>query len=44
MTNSILALIGGLAVTEKSEKVAVGADHFGLALKNLVRDHLRKMG
>jgi len=44
LPKSILALIGGLTVTEKSEKVVVGADHFGLGLKNLVRDHLREMG
>jgi ribose 5-phosphate isomerase B len=31
-------------VTEKSKKIAVGADHLGLPLKNLVRDFVREMG
>ncbi|MEZ4859711.1 MAG: RpiB/LacA/LacB family sugar-phosphate isomerase [Caldilineaceae bacterium] len=28
----------------KSTKIVVGADHFGLPLKDVVRDHLRELG
>lgn len=31
-------------MTEKTKKFAVGADHFGLSLKNVVRDYLREGG
>lgn len=29
---------------DKNTKIVVGADHFGLPLKNVVRDHLRELG
>ena len=29
---------------DKKTKIVVGADHFGLPLKNVVRDHLRELG
>lgn len=29
---------------DKNTKIVVGADHFGLPLKNVVRDHLRALG
>jgi ribose 5-phosphate isomerase B len=29
---------------DKSKKIVVGADHFGMPLKNVVRDHLLALG
>jgi ribose 5-phosphate isomerase B len=29
---------------DKSKRIVVGADHYGLPLKNVVRDHLREKG
>lgn len=29
---------------DKNVKIVIGADHFGLPLKNVVRDHLRSLG
>ena len=29
---------------DKSKKIVVGADHFGMPLKNVVRDHLIELG
>ncbi|MFN2202784.1 MAG: RpiB/LacA/LacB family sugar-phosphate isomerase [Caldilineaceae bacterium] len=29
---------------DKSKKIVVGADHFGMPLKNVVRDHLAELG
>ncbi len=29
---------------DKSKKIVVGADHFGMPLKDVVRDHLRGLG
>jgi ribose 5-phosphate isomerase B len=31
-------------MVDKSKKIVVGADHFGLPLKNVVRDYLREKG
>jgi ribose 5-phosphate isomerase B len=31
-------------VADKSKKIVVGADHYGLPLKNVVRDYLRSLG
>jgi ribose 5-phosphate isomerase B len=33
-----------LTVADKSKSIVVGSDHFGLSLKNLVRDHLCDLG
>lgn len=29
---------------DKNKPIVVGSDHFGLPLKNVIRDHLRKLG
>jgi len=34
----------GLNVADKSKRIVVGADHYGLPLKNIVRDYLRERG
>lgn len=31
-------------MADKGKKIAVGSDHFGLHLKNLVRDYVRELG
>ena len=31
-------------MADKSKRIVVGADHYGLPLKNIVRDHLRAKG
>jgi ribose 5-phosphate isomerase B len=31
-------------MADKSKKIVMGADHFGLSLKNIIRDYLREKG
>lgn len=34
----------GAMMADKNQKIVIGADHYGLPLKNIVRDYLRSLG